>query len=114
VPMFELPAGREDKRKFCVGLLVRRRELGCDKLSESSRTRKALIEHHVMARLVWSIRWIRHCALAVDPIPGNIVEGRHQRSHLGIEVARMCIIPVKADAARDLLGDPPVGPRVSW
>src|SRR6516165_6892123 len=64
--------------------------------------------HRVLGIGLLGRAWIGHRALALEPLPGDVVERRHCPLHLGEHVARMGVGPVEPDAARDLLDDPPI------
>ena len=98
VPMLELAAGGENERELRVGLLVGRCELRRHQLAEPAGTREAVGEHDVVARLVGRVGRIGHRAFALDPLPRDVVERGHQRRHLGIDLARMRVVPRQPDA----------------
>ncbi len=94
--MFKLAAGCEDERVLVIGRLVRRLELRRDQLGHAVRPRKALVEHHVAAWFVGRIARIRDVILALDALPADVVESRHQVRHLGIDLADVLVVPFLA------------------
>ena len=56
---------------------------------------------------------IGHRALAHQPLPGDVLQRRHQLRHLGEDLARAGIIPRQAHALADLLDDPEILPRIA-
>src|SRR5436190_7108807 len=109
VPVLELSAGSEHEWIFGIGALIGRSDLRRHELAAPILRRETLAEHHVVARGVGGIRGICDGVFPLYSVPRNVVERRHQRSHLGIDLARMLIIPIKTYAARQLLCDPPIG-----
>ena len=97
----------------CVRHFVRRLELGRDQLGEAARTREALVEHHVAARHVRPVGRIGDGVFALDALPGDVVERRHHRRHLGEDLADVLVVPAAADAVGDLLDDPEILARVA-
>jgi len=83
VPVLELAAGGEDERILGVGLSSGAVYLVGNQLRETAGTRKALVEHDIVARHVRPVDRIGDVILACDALPGDVGERRHQVSHLG-------------------------------
>src|SRR4051812_27344005 len=98
MPMLELAAGGEDEWILGVRRLVGRRQFGRDELAEAAGAREAFVEHDVVAGLIGGIRRIGYCAFARDALPRDVVERRHQRRHLSVDVTRMLVVPRQTDA----------------
>ena len=113
VPMLELAAGGEDERIVVVRRLVRRRELGRHQFAEAARAREALVEHHVAAGLVGRVGRIGDVILALDALPGDVVERRHQPRHLLEHFADVLVVPLLAHALGEILDDPQILARVA-
>ncbi len=111
--MLELAAGGEDERILRVGHLVRRLEFGRDEARHAVRAWEALVEHHVAPRNVGTVDRISDVVLALDAVPGDVVERRHHRCHLGEHLADVLVVPVAADALREILDDPEILPRLA-
>jgi hypothetical protein len=65
------------------------------------------------ARHVRPVDRIGDVVLALDALPGNVLERRHHRSHLGEDLAHMLVVPVAAHALGDVLDEPEVLPRLA-
>ena len=74
MPMFQLPAGREDHREFVIGRLGRRNDAGRHQHGAAVLRREAVAKDDFVTRLVRSIDRIGDHAFAFQPVPGDVVE----------------------------------------
>jgi hypothetical protein len=63
--------------------------------------------------LVGIVGRIGHRALAHQAIPADVVQGRHQLCHFGVDIARTRIVPGQPHPLADLLDDPEILTRIA-
>src|SRR5690349_18716597 len=71
------------------------------------------ISSSTVPRLVLGVARIGHRALALQPLPGDVVERGHRQLHLGENIGRAGVAPVEPHATADLLDLPPIKPSVA-
>src|SRR5690606_38368916 len=92
--------------------LVRRGVVNGDELPTAARGGEALLEKDLLARVAFLPARIGHAVLALEALPRDPRVRRRGLADLLEDVRRAAVVPIEADAARDLLDDPPVLPRL--
>ena len=111
--MFEHAAGGQHHRILVVGYLIGRNDLGRHDLAAAAFSRETGGENDLVARLVRTIHGIGHRTLTHQPLPGNVLERRHQLRHLRENLARTCVIPGQPHPLAYLLDDPEILPCIA-
>ena len=113
MPVLELAAGNEHKGVLCIRQLIGALEAGRDKLASSVRRWEVVNKDHPLTRIMVPIARVGDAVLCIKPFPGHTGDAGHRAAHLLEDIFRLRIVPIQAEAPRQLLNDPKVLPRLT-
>ncbi len=101
--MLQDAPGRQNHRIVGVGQLVGRHDASRHQLALAAGGREGISEDNVLARLIGRSTGIGYSRLALQALPGDVVERLHHLGHLAKHFASATVVPVQAQLARDEL-----------
>src|SRR6185369_8776460 len=113
VPVFELTAGDQHHRVLRVRALVGRNDVGWHEAGAAGFAREVLDEYDGLSRVAFLHARVGDDMLPLQPVPRDAGDAGHGVAHLVEHFAHVLVLPVEADAARDLLDDPEVLPGLA-